>query len=304
MELARVVRRLGRLAPPPRLGRRIAQRAHDLACQRERVVVVGGHVVDDAASARVHLCPAELLRGHVLAGRGLHERRAAEEDRAGAAHDHRLVAHGRHVGAARGARSHHHRDLGDARGRHARLVVEDAAEVVAVGEHLGLERQVGAAGVGQVDAGEVVLRRHLLRAQVLLDREREVASALDRGVVCDDHARAAGDRADAGDDARRRRLAVVEAVSRERRELQERRARVDQALDPLAGEQLAAGVVALDGSHAAACADALKVAVQLRHQPVHALAIALVGLRAGVEMAGDTRHRRRLPVRPERQADI
>ena len=268
------------------------------------MVVVGRHVVDHAAPARVHLGPAELLGGHVLAGRGLHERRPAQEDRAGAAHDHRLVAHRRHVGTARRARSHHHGDLGDARGRHARLVVEDAAEMVAVGEHLGLERQIGAARVGQVDARQVVLRRHLLRAQVLLDGEREVASALDRGVVCDDHARAAGDRADAGDDAGRRRLAVVEAVGGQGRELEERRAGVDQALDPLACEQLAAGVMALDGGLAAACANALQVPLELRHQPVHALAIALVVLGAGVKVAGDARHRRRLPARPARQADI
>jgi hypothetical protein len=68
------------------------------------------------------------------------------------------------------------------------LVEEDAAEVVAVGEDLVLVGQVGAAGVDQVDAGQAVLRSDLLRAQVLLDREREVAAALDGGVVAHDHA--------------------------------------------------------------------------------------------------------------------
>ena len=41
---------------------------------------------------------------------------------------------------------------------HARLVVEDAAEVVAVGEDLVLERQERAARVDQVDARQPVLR--------------------------------------------------------------------------------------------------------------------------------------------------
>lgn len=34
------------------------------------------------------------------------------------------------------------------------MVVEDAAEVVTVGEDVGLVREVGAAGVDKVDAGE------------------------------------------------------------------------------------------------------------------------------------------------------
>ncbi len=56
-----------------------------------------------------------------------------------------LVGHGGHVGAARRAGAHDDRDLRDAGGRHAGLVEEDAAEMVAVGEHLVLVRQVGAA---------------------------------------------------------------------------------------------------------------------------------------------------------------
>ena len=95
-----------------------------------------------------------------------------------------------------------------ARGQ-VRLVVEDAAEVLAVGEHLVLQRQERAAGVDEVDAGQPVLQRDLLRAQVLLHRDRVVGAALDGGVVGDDHALAPADPADAGDDAgaraRRRR---------------------------------------------------------------------------------------------------
>ena len=94
-------------------------------------------------------------------------------------------------------------------GRHRRLVVEDAAEVIAVGKHVDLVRQVGAARVDEVDAGQAVLARDVLRAQVLLHRQRVVGAALDGRVVADDHAFAAGHAADAGDDAgggdRRRR---------------------------------------------------------------------------------------------------
>ena len=69
------------------------------------MLVVERLVVGDAGAAGVDLGAAELLGRHVLAGRGLHQRRAAEEDRAGALDDDRLVAHRRHVGAAGGATS-------------------------------------------------------------------------------------------------------------------------------------------------------------------------------------------------------
>ena len=69
------------------------------------MLVVERLVVGDATDPRMHGRAAQLFRGHLFAGRGLHERRAAEEDRARAADDDRLVAHRRHVGAAGGAAS-------------------------------------------------------------------------------------------------------------------------------------------------------------------------------------------------------
>ena len=122
-----------------------------------------------------------------------------------------------HVGAAGRARAHHGGDLRDPLLGHRRLVEEDPAEVLAVGEDLVLERQERAAGVHEVDARQPVVERHLLRAQVLLDRHRVVRAALDRRVVGDDHALAPADAADAGDDPRARRVAVVHAVGGERR---------------------------------------------------------------------------------------
>ena len=50
--------------------------AHDF----ERVRVVVGQVVGNAGLAAVHVGAAELFGGHYLAGRGLHQRRPAEED--------------------------------------------------------------------------------------------------------------------------------------------------------------------------------------------------------------------------------
>jgi hypothetical protein len=217
-----------------------------LAHDAERVLVVDGEVVGDAADARVHVGAAELFGGNDLAGRGLHQRRAAEEDRAFVLHDDRFVGHRRDVRAAGRARAHHRGDLRNPLRRHARLVVEDAPEVIAVGEDFGLQRQERAARIDQVDARQAVLFGDLLRAQMLLDRHRVVGAALDRRVVGDDHAVGSGDRCDPGHDPRRGRVVAIHAVGSQRGELEERRARIDQPVDAVARGQLAALAMPLD----------------------------------------------------------
>ena len=202
-----------------------------------------GEVVDHPGLAGVHVAAAEVLGGDDLAGRGLHQRRAAEEDRALVLDDHRLVGHRGDVGAAGGARAHHRGDLRDALRGEVGLVEEDPAEVLLVGEHVVLHRQERAAGVDEVDARQPVGPGHLLRAQVLLDRDRVVGAALDGGVVGDDHALAARDPADAGDDAGRGdgvAAVVVHPGRGQRAQLEERAAGVEQPVDPVAGQQLAA----------------------------------------------------------------
>ena len=112
-------------------------------------------------------------------------------------------------------------------------------------EHVFLRRQIAAAGVDQVDAGQVVFARHFLRAHVLFHRHGEVGAALDRGVVADDHAFTSRYSADAGDDACAGGGALVHVVGGELGEFQKRRAGVNQAFDALARQQLAARGVLL-----------------------------------------------------------
>ena len=88
--------------------------------------------------------------------------------------------------------------------------------MIAIREHVSLERQEGPARVHQVDARETVLQRDLLGAQVLLDRDRVVRAALDGGVVGDDHDVLLGHAGDAGDDAGGWRVIVVHAAGGER----------------------------------------------------------------------------------------
>ena len=254
------------------------------------MVVVLGEVVGDARDAGVHVGAAQLLGAHLLAGRGFHQRRPAEKDRALLLDDDRLVGHRRHVGAARGARAHDHGDLRDARGRHGRLVVEDPPEVVAVGEHLVLARQIGAAGIDQIDARQPVLPRDVLRAQVLLDRDRVVGAALDRGVVGDDHALAAHDPADAGDDPGARHLVVVHAVRGELRQLQKRRPRVEQPPHALARQQLAPRQMPLARPLVAALLDPLHHRVQIVDQRAHRGGVRLERRGTAVNRAADDAH--------------
>ena len=243
----------------------------------------------------MHVSAAEVFRAHRLAGRRLHQRRPGEKDRALLVDDDRLVRHRRHIGPARGAGSHHHRDLSDAGRRHARLVEEDPSEMVAVGKDLGLVRQIGPARVDQINAGQTVLRRDLLGAQMLLHRHRIIRAALDRRVVGDDHDLAAVDEADPGDQPRAVDVALVHAESRERADFQKRRAGIDQAGDAFARQQLAAGdmTFARLGRAALGCGAPAQVEFVDEPTPFRGIGVALAALRSQGGLY--SRHRVRFP---------
>ena len=247
-------------------------------------------VIGHAGQPRMHVAAAQVFRAHHLAGGRLHQRRAAEEDGALVLDDDGLVRHRRHVGAARGARAHHHRDLRNALGRHVGLVVEDAAEVVAVRKHLVLARQKGAARIHQIDAGQVVLLGNLLRAQVLLHRHRVIGAALHRGVVGHNHALHALHPADAGNDARRGRLVVVHAMRGKLADFEERRARIEQMIDTVARQQLAPRGVLGPRRLAAAKRHLGRLGAQILDQPAQAGGIGLEVRRAGVDAGFDDAH--------------
>ena len=188
--------------------------------------VVLREVVGHAGAAGVDVGAAQFFRRDFFAGRRLDERRTTEEDRTLTLDNDDLVAHGRHVGPARRAASHHGGDLGDALRAHPGLVVEDAPEVFAVGEDLVLQRQERATRVDEVDAGQMILLRYLLRPQVLLDRHRIVGAALHGRVVGDHHHLAPRDTSDPRDNPCGGNPSVVHSEGRQRRELKERSARV------------------------------------------------------------------------------
>ena len=166
--------------------------------------------------------------------------------------------------------------------------------MVAVGEDLGLERQERAAGVDEVDARETVLLRDFLRTQVLLDGQREVRASLHGRVVRDDDALLPLDHADAGHDPGGRRRAVVQLPGRECVELEERGARIEQPVDPLARSQLAARAVALGRLLAAAARDERGALPQLGDERLHPLGAAREGL-VPLDLRGEDSHAVSLP---------
>ena len=163
---------------------------------------------------------------------------------------------------------------GNALRRHLRLIVEDAAKVPLVRKDLVLQRQEGAAGIHHVDAGQIVLPRDILRAQMLLHRHRIVGAALDGRVVGDDDAFAARDAADAGDHARRMHVAAIEAVGGQRRQFKERGAGIDQQIDALARQHLAARGVPLARDLAAAAGYLTEFFVELGDEAAHDFGVA------------------------------
>ena len=78
--------------------------------------------------------------------------------------------------------------------------------MIAIGKDFRLVGQIGAAAVHQIEAGQAVLLRDLLRAQMLFHRDGKIGAALHGGVIGDDHRLAAHHTADAGDQCLRRAL--------------------------------------------------------------------------------------------------
>mmetsp|Transcript_45653 Transcript_45653/g.122749 ORF Transcript_45653/g.122749 Transcript_45653/m.122749 type:complete len:344 (-) Transcript_45653:720-1751(-) len=189
--------------------RRLTCVRQDLAADLQRLRFVLSKVVGHARLGCVHVSTAKLLSRDILARCSLHERRTAKEDGAVALDNDILVGHCRHVRTTCRARAQDAGDLREARGRHVRLVVEDAAKVHAIREHLVLQGQERTARVHEVDARKSILDRDLLRPQVLLHRHRIVGAALDGRIVCHKEHLAPVDKADACHDAGRMGLPVV-----------------------------------------------------------------------------------------------
>ncbi|MDT4868346.1 hypothetical protein FQZ97_1033020 [compost metagenome] len=163
--------------------------------------------------------------------------------------------------------------------------------MLAVGEHLVLARQVGAAGIDQVDARQAVLSGDGLGAQVLLHGQRVVAAAFHRGVVGHDHAFDAFDPADAGDHPGGGYVFAIDAMGGQLADLEERRAEIQQAIDPFARQQLAARGMPMLGLLAAALMDAGEQGAQIVDLGEHGRTVAGELRGTGVDLGVQGGHR-------------
>ncbi|MNU85825.1 hypothetical protein D3C71_755740 [compost metagenome] len=251
--------------------------------------IVLGQVIGHPGVGAVHQGAPQGLGADLLAGGGLDQRRARQKD-GGLFPDHdRLVRHGGHVGAACGAQPHHHGQLGDVLGRHAGLVVEDAAKMLPVGEHLVLHGEEGAAGIHQIEAGEAQPLGDGLGPQVLFHRERVVGAPLDGGVVHHQQAEPTRNLAEPRDDAGGGHSFLIDLPGGQGRELEEGGARVQQLVDALAGQQLAAPLMAGVVGRATAQGYLGEAGVEILDQPLHRCPVGgklgAGGIQAGVDLA-------------------
>ena len=191
-------------------GRAGVQRRHDRPAQLERVRIVLGKVVGNPGYLRMDVRSPKLLRGHFLACCRFDERWAAKKNRPGALDDDGFVGHRRHVRATGRAGSHHDGDLRNTFCRQPCLIEENPSEVLAVGKHIGLQREKGSARIDEINTRQPVLERDLLRAEMLLDRHRIVSASLDGRVVGHDHDVTAGDTANARHDSGAGRFVLIE----------------------------------------------------------------------------------------------
>ena len=162
--------------------------------------------------------------------------------------------------------------------------------MIAIGKDLRLERKECAAGVDEIHAGKPVLQRHFLRAHVLLDGDWIVGPSLHGRIVRDDQHLAPGHAADAGDDARRRRIVVVQVPRGEWRELEQRRSWIEQLVDALAYRKLSLLAMPLQVALASALPRDRDALPQLAHERAHAIAVALKVVARGIDVRLETIH--------------
>jgi len=211
------------------------------ARERQRLGLILDQKVTAAGHRRVHLGAAHLLQRHLLADHHLgHARRAEVHAGVAVHHDHDVAERG-NVGAARRGGAEEQTDLRQ-QTAHLRLVEEDAACAAPPGKHLHLIGDARAGRVDQVEQRTAQALGLLLNAQDLLHRAAAPGACLDGGVVGHDGDHPALDATDAGHDTIRRQ--PLRRAVREQRILHER-ARIEQAIEPCAGEELAFGGVLL-----------------------------------------------------------
>ena len=193
------------------------------------------------------------------------------------------------IRAARGRRSMHDGDLRNAGRRQARLVGETAT---ALDEHFRLVEQIGAAAFASGTIGSLFSHRDLLHAQIFFTPIGGDRAAFDRVVAgdtmqrCRTRSRCRRCRRRPGC---RRRVVVVHAEAGKGRELEQRRAGIEQKRDALARQQLLARAETV-APGIRGVAHLLFERAKFTDQRQHLLAIGAEIFRLWIDPALDDRH--------------
>ena len=174
-------------------------------------------------------------------------------------------------------------------GEHA-LVAEHAAAAVLARKDLRLQRQKRAGRIDEVHDRQPVLDRDVERAYRFRNGARIHGTTLDRAVAGDHHHLAAADHADADDQGGLRHLAIVGATRGERGQLEERRTRVEQQVEPLAHEQLLQRAQPVDVALRPLVPRRVLTRAQLLRELQVVRAVGLVRRGAGVDVRLDAAH--------------
>ena len=165
------------------------------------------------------------------------------------------------------------------------MIEKNSPEVVFVRKDLVLIGQISAAGIDQVDAGEVVLAGNVLCAQVFFDADRVIGAALHRGVVGNNDTLHTLDAPDAGDDScTGYSVFVIHGVRCKLGKLKKGRARINQHIHTFSGKQFASSLMTCLIALSSALFDLFDQGFQIIHQRLHLSGVVNEGLGSGVEL--------------------
>ena len=162
--------------------------------------------------------------------------------------------------------------------------------MIFVGKYLILLRQVRAATVDQVNAGQVILFGDFLCAQMFFHGHGEIAAALHRGIITDDDTFLSRHPANAGDHPGGGHILAIHVICGELGKFQKGRSLVQQPVNPLAGQKLAAVQMTLAIFLTAAAFYEGQLVPEVRHNMGHSLLISQIFQAVTVYIRLNDRH--------------
>ena len=262
----------------------------NLARQCKGVLFCGGAIISRPRDRGVHHRAAKLLHADLFAGGRLDQWRTAQEDRPGALDDDVVIAQRRHIGAARGAMPANDGNLRDIGLAQLDLVAKHPPAQIAVGKHAVLQRQEAPGAIADMDDRQTVFQCDIQKPHDLFNGMGIPRPALDARIVGVDGHLAALHDADAGHHGGTGHGAIIFAAGGQRREFKERRARIEQQLQPLAHAQFVLACQAVDVPLGPLETRRMLAGVKLLQPFGHGGEIGLVVGGIGVDMAFDPAH--------------